>query len=268
MSAFGDIALSTGEGAIAGSMVPGWGTAIGAGAGLAKGIYGAIESGKGPKRPPISANPYTQMALDLAKQEYANKGLTGNDILQNKLDNTTANYIQQAKSSNSGMDFITGLAGTMGAKYGAQNEIAYKGALEDKQDMLGLQQALQASAADKDRQDQWNIEGAYQDELARKKAQTEGMANAIGDLGSVTNSYLQTKQQNSFLNGLYGLNKPQVVNKPQRSTTAQIAPTNIPTVALSPGSKPFNPAAYKNIPIPSFMLPSNNNAEFNIFKKI
>lgn len=243
MSGFGNVLVDTGEGAAAGSVVPGWGTAIGAGLGLAKGIYGAIESGKGPKRPPISANPYTQMALDLAKQMAANKGLTGGDILENKLDNTTSNYVQDAAKSNNSMDFITGLASAMANKYAGQNNLAYEGAQEDKQNNLYLQNTLNNSAQDQNRVQEWNTEGGYQDQLARKSAQTNGIANALGDLGTVTNAYLQGTQTNDFLNRLYGLGKyAPVYNAPLNTTptsSSQSISSIIPNSLVSPTADYF-----------------------------
>lgn len=236
MSAFGDIALDTAEGAATGSVVPGWGTLIGAGLGLAKGIYGAIESGKAPKRPQISVNPYTQMALDLAKQQFANKGLPGQDILENKLDQTTSNYVNDAKKSNNSMDFITGLASAMANKYAQQNNIAVEGANSDRLASENLQKALANSAEDQDRMQQWNVEGGYQDQLARKQAQTTGISNLIGDIGSVGNAYLTGAAKSDFVNQLYGLGKysrmPQIENVTPKLNLPTISPS-YPTVLPS-----------------------------------
>jgi hypothetical protein len=211
MGAVDSTLSGAGTGAAIGSAIPGLGTVAGAAVGgligLAPSIVGLFH--KNPPRPTISANPYTQMALDLAKQQAAIKGLTGGDILDNKLDNTTSNYVQGAQKSNNSMDFITGLASAMANKYSGQQNLAYEGAQEDKQNQQNLQTALGNSANDFNTDQEFNVEGGYQDQLGRSAASARGMQSFLGDLGTEGNSYLQGSQQNDFLNQMFHLGKYQ-----------------------------------------------------------
>jgi len=162
---------------------------------VGKGLFGLFSNKSKVERPTITENPYLLQALDIAKREAATKGLTGADTLQKKLDQDVAGYINQGKASTNGADFLTGLATAQAGKMNQEADMAYKGALEDKQDEATLINQLGVNAQDANRVVDWNTIGKYQDDVAREKARKESIGNGIGDISSAFSTLLKGNSQ-------------------------------------------------------------------------
>jgi hypothetical protein len=235
MAGIGDLLTNTASGAAGGVALGPWGAIIGGGIGLAKGIFGAVQAGKGNKQLNTLLNNRPQYNISQGYQDafktyqgLANSQMPGYDIMKGQIDQSGArtqqNLERGAMSSNQLM------SGALSAQDKELDAIKNLGLMSAQ--WRGQQQQNLAGAQDKmgqlqDQQWQQNTLDPYNTRLniaaGNKQA---GMTNMFGGLQEAGSSLMNFAGTNAYMKVLQGMQqqpniKPQQFSQPLASPNPQ-----------------------------------------------
>jgi gas vesicle protein len=182
-----DILKTTAEGAAAGSVVPGWGTAIGAAAGLATGLIGAAKAGKERRRMESYIN---QQAAD--NESWYNQNALG-DYTQRAdvqaLLKQTRDALAKRNKASANMAVVTGATPEAVA---AQQEVSNNALANTYSNVAALGQRYKDSVTDKYLARKDAIAGQRMG-IANQKANSYEnlMSNGMSTFGNAADSYLK-----------------------------------------------------------------------------
>jgi hypothetical protein len=167
----------------------------------------------GLKRPTYMIPEEAKNALNTAQIAYNNPIMTGNTLLNNQIENTTANAVANAgKIGMSGGDQLAALGGAMAQENTAKIS-AYQNALANKNNLMGTYLGeLNSMSGLKEKAFDWNTAQPYLNAMkaaqALKQTSQANAGGALQDIVTGLGAGANTMLQNNTLNGANGRINP------------------------------------------------------------